>query len=169
MLHAPWLHLLHDLLKYFDESFLFFSIHEIPVGRLLNASFLCSQIQSTSEKGLSGCEYNLERVTPSPTRIPLSPPLHACPQIGTNMNKSIGVVPVLFMEYHTQKLDNLWSRLFWGGGRREYSSVYASIFLWQRMKTNLFSSETWYLDQFAAELLSFLRQNYWDNIFQYLK
>lgn len=131
--------------------------------------FYAVKFKAAVKKGLSGYEYNLERVTPSPTHIPLSPPLHACPQIGTNMNKSIGVVPVLFMEYHTQKLDNLWSRLFWGGGRREYSSVYASIFLWQRMKTNLFSSETWYLDQFAAELLSFLCQIYWDNIFQYLK
>lgn len=87
----------------------------------------------------------------------------------TNMNKSTGLVPVLFMEYHTQKLDNLWSRLFCGGGRREYSSVCASIFLWQRMKTNLFSSEIQYLDQFAAELFPFLCQIYWDNIFQYLK
>lgn len=112
MLHTPWLH----RLQYFDISFLFFSVHEVPVGRFLNTSFLCNQIQNSNEKGLSGYEYSPEGVIVSPTHIPLSPPLHAYPQTHTNMNKSVGLVPVLFMEYHTQKLDNLWSRLFWGGG-----------------------------------------------------
>lgn len=167
MLLTPWLHLLQDLLQYFDMSFIFFSVHEILVGRFLNASFLCNQIQNCREKGLSGYEYNPGGVIPSSTHVPLSPPLHACPQTHTNMNKSIGLVPVLFMKYHTQKCDNLWSDCFGVGGG--YSSVYATIFPWQRMKTNLFSSETQYLDQFAAELLSFLCQIYWDNIFQYLK
>lgn len=98
----------------------FFSVLEILVRsivrRFLKASFLCNHIQNCSEKSLSGYEYNPEGILPSPTHIPLSPPLHACPQTHTNMNKSIGLVPVLFMEYHTQKLDNLWSDCFGVGG-----------------------------------------------------